>query len=45
MEDVKPVNAIESLQGEIAGLEIQSYNSMGGSTNVVIRSYKLTSIN
>jgi TonB-linked SusC/RagA family outer membrane protein len=39
MEDVKSVNAIESLQGEVAGLDIQSYNSMGGSANVVIRGY------
>ena len=28
MEDVKSVNAIELLQGEVAGLDIQSYNSM-----------------
>lgn len=39
MEDVKSVNAIESLQGEVAGLDVQSYNSMGGSANVVIRGY------
>ena len=39
MEDVKSVNAIEALQGEVAGLDIQSYNAMGGSANVVIRGY------
>lgn len=39
MEDVKSVNAIESLQGEVAGLDVQSYNAMGGSANVVIRGY------
>lgn len=39
MEDVKSVNAIESLQGEVAGLDVQSYNSMGGSANVIIRGY------
>ena len=39
MQDVKSVNAIESLQGEVAGLDIQSFNTMGGSVNVVIRGY------
>ena len=39
LEDVKAVNPIESLSGEIAGLDIQSYNTMGGSANVVVRGY------
>ena len=37
--DVKSVNAIEALQGEVAGLDIQAFNTMGGSANVVIRGY------
>ena len=37
--DVKSVNAIEALQGEVAGLDVQSFNTMGGSANVVIRGY------
>jgi TonB-linked SusC/RagA family outer membrane protein len=39
IEDVRSVNPIEALQGEVAGLDIQSFNAMGGSTNVVIRGY------
>ena len=39
MGDVKSVNAIEALQGEVAGLDVQSFNAMGGSANVVIRGY------
>ena len=39
VDDVKSVNAIESLQGEVAGLDVQSFNTMGGSANVVIRGY------
>lgn len=39
LEDVKSVNPIESLQGEVAGLDVQSFNTMGGSANVVIRGY------
>jgi len=37
--NVKSFNPIESLSGEVAGLDIQSYNTMGGSANVVIRGY------
>jgi len=37
--DVKSVNAIEALQGEVAGLDVQAFNTMGGSANVVIRGY------
>ena len=36
-QDVKALNPIESLSGEIAGLDIQSYNTMGGSANVIVR--------
>ena len=39
MEDVRSVYPIEALQGEVEGLDIQSFNAMGGSTNVVIRGY------
>jgi len=39
LEDVKSVNPIEALQGEVAGLDVQSFNTMGGSANVVIRGY------
>jgi hypothetical protein len=39
VEDVRSVNPIEALQGEVAGLDIQSFNAMGGSANVVIRGY------
>lgn len=39
MEDVRSVNPIEALQGEVAGLDVQSFNTLGGSTNVVIRGY------
>ncbi len=39
VEDVRSVNPIEALQGEVAGLDIQSFNTMGGSANVVIRGY------
>ena len=38
-QDVKALNPIESLSGEIAGLDIQSYNTMGGSANVIVRGY------
>ena len=37
--DVKSLNAIESLSGEISGLDIQAYNTMGGSANAVLRGY------
>lgn len=30
LEDVKSVNPIEALQGEVAGLDVQSFNTMGG---------------
>jgi TonB-linked SusC/RagA family outer membrane protein len=39
VEDVRSVNPIEALQGEVAGLDIQNFNTMGGSANVVIRGY------
>ena len=39
VEDVRSVNPIEALQGEVAGLDIQSFNTMGGSANVIIRGY------
>ena len=39
VSDVKSMNAIESLSGEVSGLDIQSYNMMGGSANVIIRGY------
>jgi len=37
--DVKSVNVIESLNGEISGLDIQAYNTMGGSANIVLRGF------
>ena len=37
--DVQAFNPVESLSGEVAGLDIQSFNTMGGSANVVIRGY------
>ncbi|MGB0274459.1 MAG: SusC/RagA family TonB-linked outer membrane protein [Flavobacteriaceae bacterium] len=39
VEDVRSVNPIEALQGEVAGLDVQAFNTMGGSANVVIRGY------
>ena len=33
------MNPIEALQGEVAGLDVQAFNTMGGSANVVIRGY------
>lgn len=39
LNDVISMNPIEALQGEVAGLDIQSFNTMGGSANVVIRGY------
>lgn len=39
LEDVQLFNPVEALSGEVAGLDIQSYNTMGGSANVVIRGY------
>ena len=35
------MNPIEALQGEVAGLDVQAFNTMGGSANVVIRGYSL----
>jgi len=37
--DVKTLNIMESLSGEVSGLDIQSYNQMGGSANIVVRGY------
>lgn len=34
------VNFVNALAGKVAGLDIKSSNTMGGSTNVVIRGYK-----
>lgn len=39
ISDVKSMNALESLSGEVSGLDISSYNTMGGSANVIIRGY------
>ncbi len=39
IEDVRSMNPIEALQGEVAGLDVQAFNTMGGSANVVIRGY------
>ena len=39
VSDVKSMNALESLSGEVSGLDISSYNTMGGSANVIIRGY------
>ena len=39
VSDVRSMNPIEALQGEVAGLDVQSFNTMGGSANVVIRGY------
>ena len=43
LQDVVSYNALESLQGEVAGLDVQSFNTMGGSANVVIRGYSTLS--
>lgn len=39
LADVTSINAIEALSGEVSGLDIQSYNTMGGSANVIIRGF------
>ena len=39
VSDVRSMNPIEALQGEVSGLDVQSFNTMGGSANVVIRGY------
>ncbi len=39
VSDVKSTNFADALSGEVAGLDIQSYNSMGGSANIVTRGY------
>ncbi len=33
-------NALSTLSGKVAGLEIKQNNNMGGSTNIVVRGYK-----
>jgi len=37
--DVKSSNIMDALSGEVSGLDIQSYNQMGGSANIVVRGY------
>ena len=37
--DVKSTNIMDALSGEVSGLDIQSYNQMGGSANIVVRGY------
>ncbi len=39
ISDVKSTNIMDALSGEVSGLDIQSYNQMGGSANVVVRGY------
>lgn len=39
VNDVKDNNFVNSLQGKVAGLQIRQNNSMGGSSNVVIRGF------
>ncbi len=36
----RSANFVNSLSGKVAGLDIKSSNTMGGSTNVIIRGYK-----
>lgn len=39
VNDVKDNNFVNSLQGKVSGLQIRQNNSMGGSSNVVIRGF------
>jgi TonB-linked SusC/RagA family outer membrane protein len=41
----RSVNFVNSLSGRVSGVDIKSSNTMGGSTNVVIRGYKSISGN
>src|SRR3990167_7717929 len=38
--DTPVTNFAEALSGEVAGLDIQSYGTMGGSANIIVRCYK-----
>lgn len=38
--DTPVTNFAEALSGEVAGLDIQSYGTMGGSANIIVRGYK-----
>jgi TonB-linked SusC/RagA family outer membrane protein len=40
MTQTRQTNVANALAGKVAGLDIRSTNTMGGSTNVVIRGYK-----
>jgi TonB-linked SusC/RagA family outer membrane protein len=41
----RSVNVVNSLSGKVSGVDIKTSNTMGGSTNVVIRGYKSISGN
>lgn len=45
MADKPVTNFANALQGEVAGLNIQSYGTMGGSANMVVRGYSSISGN
>lgn len=45
MADKPVTNFASALQGEVAGLNIQSYGTMGGSSNMVVRGYSSISGN
>jgi TonB-linked SusC/RagA family outer membrane protein len=40
LSKARDVNFINSLSGKVAGVQITKNNSMGGSTNIIIRGYK-----
>ncbi len=40
VSDTPVTNFADALSGEVAGLDIQSYGTMGGSANIVVRGYK-----
>ena len=40
ISDTPVTNFAEALSGEVAGLDIQSYGTMGGSANIIVRGYK-----
>lgn len=40
ISQARGVNVVNSLSGKVSGVDIKASNSMGGSTNVVIRGYK-----
>ena len=37
--DVKATNLFDALSGEVAGLDIKSSGTLGGSTNIIVRGY------